>query len=76
MSRKVLDAMQNMVRLPDLPRNISSCSVPMLVVVDVTLHHTACSPLTNLPAKSFFTPRNTVTAEGGMQEKAVRRRRR
>jgi hypothetical protein len=27
-------------------------------------------------AKSFFTPRNTVTAEGGMQEKAVRRRRR
>ena len=50
-------AMLNIVLSPCLPRNISSCSTSTLNVVLVTLQNVELSPLTNLLARFFFTPR-------------------
>ncbi len=50
-------AMVNIVLSPCLPRNMSCCSTSTLNVVLVTLQNVALSPLTNLLARFFFTPR-------------------
>ena len=49
--------MVNIVLSPCLPRKMSCCSTSTLNVVLVTLQNVTLSPLTNLAARSFFTPR-------------------